>query len=165
MHRDPAVASLHLQNHITLLHNWFAMCKIRVNPTKSSHVTFTMRLVTYPPVFLHNTAIQVEYDVKYLGLHLDSKLTWRKHIQTNRQHLNLKLRAMPWLLCRRSQLSLPNKLLLYKCILKPVWTYGIQCGAVRSPLTRKSSNAFSPKSYALLPTLPGTSPTSNYIPT
>jgi hypothetical protein len=33
---------------------------------------------------------------------------------------------MYWLLGRSSRLSLPNKLLLYKSILKPNWTYGIQ---------------------------------------
>jgi hypothetical protein len=33
---------------------------------------------------------------------------------------------MYWLLGRRSKLSHENKLLLYKCVLKPVWTYGIQ---------------------------------------
>ena len=33
---------------------------------------------------------------------------------------------MYWLLGRRSKLSLQNKLLLYKCVLKPLWTYGIQ---------------------------------------
>jgi len=33
---------------------------------------------------------------------------------------------MSWLLGRRSQLSLSSKILLYKCVLKPVWTYGIQ---------------------------------------
>jgi hypothetical protein len=33
---------------------------------------------------------------------------------------------MYWLLGRSSRLSLPNKLLLYKSILKPIWTYGIQ---------------------------------------
>ena len=33
---------------------------------------------------------------------------------------------MSWLLGRRSQLSLSNKILLYKCNLKPVCTYGIQ---------------------------------------
>jgi hypothetical protein len=31
-----------------------------------------------------------------------------------------------WLIGRDSSLSLRNKLLLYKQILKPVWTYGIQ---------------------------------------
>jgi hypothetical protein len=33
---------------------------------------------------------------------------------------------MYWLLGRKSQLSLSNKLLLYKTILKPIWTYGFQ---------------------------------------
>jgi len=33
---------------------------------------------------------------------------------------------MYWLLGHRSKLSLENKLLLYKCVLKPVWTYGTQ---------------------------------------
>jgi hypothetical protein len=33
---------------------------------------------------------------------------------------------MYWLLGRKSKLSTDNKLLLYKAILKPIWTYGIQ---------------------------------------
>jgi len=115
------------------LHNWFTLWKIRVNPAKSAHITFTTRRVTCLPIFLHTTPIPVKHDVKYLGLHLDCQLTWRKHIQTKRQHLDLKLRTMSWLLGRRSQLSLPNQLLLYKCILKPVWTYGIQLWGCAKP--------------------------------
>jgi hypothetical protein len=33
---------------------------------------------------------------------------------------------MYWLLGRKSKLSVNNKLLNYKAILKPIWTYGIQ---------------------------------------
>jgi hypothetical protein len=33
---------------------------------------------------------------------------------------------MYWLLGRKSKLSTNNNLLLYKAILKPIWTYGIQ---------------------------------------
>jgi hypothetical protein len=33
---------------------------------------------------------------------------------------------MYWLLGRKSNLSTNNKLLIYKAILKPIWTYGIQ---------------------------------------
>jgi hypothetical protein len=33
---------------------------------------------------------------------------------------------MYWLFGRKSQLSMHNKLLLYKQVLKPIWTYGIQ---------------------------------------
>jgi len=33
---------------------------------------------------------------------------------------------MYWLLDSKSQLSIENKLLFYKAILKPIWTYGVQ---------------------------------------
>jgi hypothetical protein len=33
---------------------------------------------------------------------------------------------MYWIIGRKSQLSLENKLLMYKAILKPIWTYGLQ---------------------------------------
>jgi hypothetical protein len=33
---------------------------------------------------------------------------------------------MYWLLGRKSKLSISNKLLIYKAILKPIWMYGIQ---------------------------------------
>ena len=39
---------------------------------------------------------------------------------------DLKLRNLYWIIGRKSQLSLENKLLVYKVILKPVWAYGIQ---------------------------------------
>ena len=52
---------------------------------------------------------------------------------TKHLHLNLKLRSMNWLLGRKSQLSLANKLILYKCVLKPVWTYGVQLWGCAKP--------------------------------
>ena len=59
-------------------------------------------------------------------MHLDRRLTWKSHIWAKRKQLGLKFRNMYWLLGKKSQLSLNNKVLLYKTILKPIWTYGIQ---------------------------------------
>jgi hypothetical protein len=53
-------------------------------------------------------------------------LQLHKHIFTKKKQLGLTLTKMHWLLGRKSQLSTTNKLLLYKTILKPIWTYGIQ---------------------------------------
>jgi len=75
----------------------------------------------------------MQTDVKYLGLHLDQCLTWRTHIKAKCQYLNLKPRSMYWLLGHRSKLSHENKLLLYKCVLKPVWTNGIQLWGCAKP--------------------------------
>jgi hypothetical protein len=82
-----------------------------------------------PPVQLNNVQLPREDHVKYLELHLDRRLTWRNHIFAKQKQLGLILTKIHWLLGRKSQLSLSNKILLYKTILKPIWTYGIQfCG-------------------------------------
>jgi hypothetical protein len=43
-----------------------------------------------------------------------------------RKQLGIKVRSLYWMIGRNSKLSLNNKLLLYKAILRRVWTYGIQ---------------------------------------
>jgi hypothetical protein len=47
-------------------------------------------------------------------------------LSTKRKQLDLKLRKLYWIIGRKSQLSLENKLLIYKVIPKPIWTYGVQ---------------------------------------
>jgi hypothetical protein len=43
-----------------------------------------------------------------------------------RKQIELKVKELYWLLGRKSQLSIQNKLLIYKTIIKPIWTYGIE---------------------------------------
>jgi hypothetical protein len=57
---------------------------------------------------------------------------------TKCQHLNLKVRQMSWFLGRKSKLSLENKTLIYKCILNPIWTYGIQLWGCAKPSNTKT---------------------------
>jgi len=45
-------------------------------------------------------------------------------VLTKRKQLDLKTREIKWLIGRHSPLSLENKILIYKPVLKPVWTYG-----------------------------------------
>lgn len=125
-HTDPKIASVKLQLHLNTTQLWLQKWRIKVNEVKSTHVTFTLRKGTCPPVVLNNTQLPQNECVKYLGVHLDRRLTWQKHIFTKRKQLGLKLSKMYWLMGRSSDLSMENKLLLYKVILKPIWTYGIQ---------------------------------------
>jgi hypothetical protein len=52
--------------------------------------------------------------------------TLTQHDFPKRKHLGITLSKMYWLLGRKSKLSIINKLLAYKVILKPIWTYGIR---------------------------------------
>jgi hypothetical protein len=57
---------------------------------------------------------------------IDAKLRWNPHIKKKQGEMQIKFRKMYWLLGRRFELSLYNKLLLYQQVLRPVWTYGVQ---------------------------------------
>lgn len=125
-HIDPAIASKNLQQYLNKLQHWYNKWRIISNESKSIHVTFTLCKLTCPPVYLNDKQLPQRNSVKYLGMHLDRRLTYQEHIWTKRNILGLKLRKMYWLIGRNSALSLENKILIYKCILKPVWTYGIE---------------------------------------
>jgi len=58
---------------------------------------------------------------------LEAKLRWKAHVKKKQEKLGLRYKKkMFWLIGWNSSQSLHNRLLLYKQILNPVWTYGIQ---------------------------------------
>lgn len=123
---DPIKASQKLQASLDKICRWTKCWGIKTNETKSVNVTFTTRKGTCPPVMINDTPIPTSSSAKYLGMHLDHKLNWKNHIFVKRKALGLQLRKMFCLLNKKSKLSTNNKVNLYKVILKPIWTYGIQ---------------------------------------
>jgi len=76
-------------------------------------------------------------------MHLDHKLSWKDDIVMKRKQIELKVKELYWLLGRKSQLSIENKLLIYK-IIKPIWTYNIEIWGCAS----KSSQAILQKAQS-----------------
>jgi hypothetical protein len=100
-----------------------------------------------------NLPVPIKQEVKYLGLHLDQNLSWKTH-KSKRRHLELKVRNMNWLINRKSQLSLENKITIYKAIIKPVWTYGIKLWGCSKPSNTKILQTFQSKTLRKLANVP-----------
>jgi len=102
---------------------FLTLCKpMKIN---QPNITFSLKRETCLAVTLNAQHIPQRETAKYLGIHFDCRLTCQKHIYTERKQLGLQLHRMYWITGRKSKLSLENKLLIYKNILKPIWTYGI----------------------------------------
>jgi len=121
---DINVATKNLQNHLLKFQPWFKLWRIKINGNKSHNITLNLRPNDSPSVFLNEQIILKVNSVKYLGVQLDKRLTWTTHIRIKRKSLNIKLHKLRPLLS--SNISLSNKLLIYKQIIRPAMTYGIQ---------------------------------------
>ncbi|XP_044585975.1 uncharacterized protein LOC123266012 [Cotesia glomerata] len=85
------------QRALDLIQKWCIGKSLRVNPNKTEMVLFTKRRklkITAPSIF--GMELKFSKEVRYLGVTLDSKLTWRSHIEKQTQ----KATATFWA-CRR----------------------------------------------------------------
>ena len=118
-----------IQGFLLQLETWFTKWRIKINPTKSSAILFAKRagkninFVTRKDITLFAEKIPWTSDIKYLGLVMDSRLSWAKHIEATRRKAAAINGALRPITGGRSPLSPKNKLLLYKTLIRPVITY------------------------------------------
>jgi hypothetical protein len=121
---------------------------MEANESTSVHATITARRETCLPV--HINSVLPQQDASYLGLHLDRGLTWLKHIFTKQNPLGMTLTKMHWILGRKSKLTIRNKILIYRGILKPIWTYRIQLWGMASTSNIEIREHFQSKVLCLI---------------
>ena len=128
--KDRNAASRLLQEHLIEFSRWCHRWNIRVNADKSQHITFTLNKANCPPVQINGQYVIEQPpprgeapSVKYLGLRLDRRLTFAPHIKRLRKDLNVTRKRLYHILNSKSQVTLENKVTIYKSILKPKWMY------------------------------------------
>jgi len=57
IHENPDLASASLQLHLDLMTDWYKKWRVKINSTKSVHITFTLKQGHCPNVFINNTPI------------------------------------------------------------------------------------------------------------
>lgn len=116
-----------LQSSINILSDYFYKWKISINVDKTKAIFFTNKRKTcFIPnsnIKLYNSDILWVDTVKYLGLHLDKRLTFKEHVGKIIDKINKTTKILYPFINKKSNLSRDNKLLLMKVIFQPIILY------------------------------------------
>ena len=80
-HKDPNLLADTMNNELELVQTWIHANKLSLNIEKTNYMIFSNSLNVLPtPLKLNNTKIQQVDNTKFLGLHIDTDLSWKTHI-------------------------------------------------------------------------------------
>lgn len=116
-----------LQVAVNIITRWFHKWNLQINNEKCVAKIFTLRQVNNPQaIYIDNNPISWKNkgeNVKYLGVHLDTKLTWKPHITNKLNQSYARLNQLYPLINRKSSLKTKSTLLLYKSLIRPLVMY------------------------------------------
>lgn len=110
-----------LQDDLDKLQRWEEKWDMEFHPAKCQHLTITRK--TKPTVTsfkLHNTTIPKTDNIKYLGVTIDSKVNWSRHVHNITAKAN---RTLGFIRRTITTTSPDIKALAYKQLLRPVLEY------------------------------------------
>ena len=118
---------------------FFKHWRICINADKTDSITFTRnpRPRRVPQcITIDGRLVTHKSTVQYLGVTLDTKLSFRAHVDQAVQKARRALGSLYSLLARSSRMTSTNKLMLYKQTIRPILTYAAPawCGAAKTTL-------------------------------
>lgn len=126
---------------VTLLNNWFIANKLLMNEKKTHILYFNQKEDNCVNIYHNSTQLDISKNVKFLGLHIDSKMKWADHIQI----LSKKLSSACYALRSMSKIANLNTLkLVYHAYFHSLMSYGIEFwgnAAISSPIFKLQKTA------------------------
>jgi len=107
----------YLESHLNDLQRWLSECRFAINVPKSTTLIFARagrRFAQPRQVTLYGDPIQWVDTVRFLGVTLDSRLTWSPHIDQVRRRTAQRMGVLDPILNSKSDLSVSNGVLLIK---------------------------------------------------
>ena len=124
--KDPVISADNLNYDLNLIKDWAIQWKMNFNPDPdkpAEEVLFSLKRkeeINHPPLFFNNTMVKRVDDHKHLGLILDSKLNFKKHINekisTARKWIGIIKQVSPYL-------PLNSLIQIYKMHIRPHLDY------------------------------------------
>lgn len=115
---------------------YFKFWQLTCNPAKTQAIAFTTTIAPPPQIYIGDTHIPWSNSVKYLGVTIDKRLTFKPHLREVHQKMTKAYFALRPLLNRKSPLDKTLKVRLYVTCLRPILTYASE---VWSPFISKTA--------------------------
>ncbi|KAL1448075.1 hypothetical protein WDU94_003663 [Cyamophila willieti] len=116
-----------LQTHLDKLAAYYKTWKIKINVDKTEGITFTnlhkTKTSNNQNIRFEGKPLNWKSEVKYLGCVLDTRMTWKKHVEYAASKATKGLGPLYHLINQNSKLATKHKTLLYKTIIQPVLNY------------------------------------------
>lgn len=153
-----------MQRALNSASKYFSKWKIKINEQKSQAILFPFnkspKRQPTRKLMANGREIPFSKTIKYLGITLDEKLTFRQHIDSVCVSAVRCGRALFPLLNRKSKLDIRNKLMLYRMCIRPILTYGCQIWNDCAMTHRRKIQIIQNKNLKIIYNLPRRYPTA-----
>ena len=104
------------------IQDWLSCNKLSLNVVKTHYIIFTPRnkIVENIDIKINNTSIERVYTTKCLGVHIDSQLSWKKHMDYTCKKLS---KCVAIISKARKKLYKPSLIMLYYSFAYPYFMY------------------------------------------
>lgn len=115
--KDQAIK--YIQRHIVELEVFYHKWKVKINVLKTELLVFSQKEKKNNThiVYMNEIPVNSKEDAKYLGVDLDKKLTFNKHIKKVKSKAHAIISLLYNLINQKSKMSEKNKILLYKMLI------------------------------------------------
>ena len=118
-------ASKKLNKKLINLNKWAKSLELEFSPNKSFVINFTMRrkFDYIPKIKLNNINIEYKDSIKYLGLILDKRLTWKEHIKDIYNKCIKRIGLINYIISNIKNINTEYSITLYKTMIRPLCEY------------------------------------------
>uniref|UniRef100_A0AAG5DGZ9 Reverse transcriptase domain-containing protein n=1 Tax=Anopheles atroparvus TaxID=41427 RepID=A0AAG5DGZ9_ANOAO len=142
--RTPAEASGLARRAVDAVNNWMVAHQLQIAPAKTEIVMVSNKKKDYKniPVFVNGTRLTSSADIRYLGVRIHDRLSWRPHVEFIANKATkvayalvrlMKNHSGPKCAKRRLLASVVDSVLRYAA---PVWHDAVETRTCRGPLIR-----------------------------
>ena len=122
-HDDVKTVEYELNIELRKISEWFHVNKLVINMDKTHFLIFSRKKIFQQiSIYLNNVKLKQKNVTKFLGVHIDHKLTWKDHIANLLIKINRNIGVI-WRM--RNSLNKKSKLLLYYSLVQSHLQYGI----------------------------------------